>query len=58
MTLLAPAFLLGLLAIGVPLWLHRLSSENPTQQPLFFQPLVPGTGCPRRTMLTSQHHRP
>ena len=33
MTLLAPLFLLGLLAIGVPIWLHRLSSENPNRQP-------------------------
>jgi hypothetical protein len=30
---LAPAFLLGLLAIGVPLWLHRVTRANPTQQP-------------------------
>lgn len=28
---LAPAFLLGLLAIGVPLWLHRVARANPTQ---------------------------
>jgi hypothetical protein len=30
---LAPAFLLGLLAIGVPLWLHRVARANPTQYP-------------------------
>src|SRR5262245_17909437 len=30
---LAPAFLLGLLAIGVPLWLHRVARANPTQHP-------------------------
>jgi Aerotolerance regulator N-terminal/von Willebrand factor type A domain len=30
---LAPAFLLGLLAIGVPLWLHRVARANPTQFP-------------------------
>jgi hypothetical protein len=30
---LAPAFLLGLLAIGVPLWLHRVTRANPVQQP-------------------------
>ena len=49
MTLLAPAFLLGLLAIGVPVWLHRLSSENPNRQPfssvMFLEP-----GEPRRVL--------
>ena len=49
MTLLAPAFLVGLLAIGVPLWLHRLSSENPNRQPfssvMFLEP-----GEPRRVL--------
>jgi hypothetical protein len=30
---LAPAFLVGLLAIGVPLWLHRVARANPTQHP-------------------------
>ena len=49
MTLLAPLFLLGLLAIGVPLWLHRLSSENPNRQPfssvMFLEP-----GEPRRVL--------
>ena len=30
---LAPAFLLGLLAIGMPLWLHRVARANPTQHP-------------------------
>ena len=30
---LAPAFLLGLLAVGVPLWLHRVARANPTQHP-------------------------
>lgn len=33
MSLIAPLFLGGLLAIGLPLWLHRLSSENPNRQP-------------------------
>jgi hypothetical protein len=28
---LAPAFLLGLLAISLPLWLHRVARANPTQ---------------------------
>jgi hypothetical protein len=30
---LAPAFLLGLLAIAVPIWLHRVARANPTQHP-------------------------
>jgi hypothetical protein len=30
---LAPLFLLGLLAIGVPIWLHRVARANPTQHP-------------------------
>ncbi len=29
MSLLAPLFLLGLLGIGLPLWLHRLQTQNP-----------------------------
>ena len=49
MTLLAPAFLLGLLAIGVPVWLHRLSSTNPNRQAfssvMFLEP-----GEPRRVL--------
>ena len=49
MTLFAPAFLLGLLAIGLPLWLHRLSSENPNKQKfsssMFLEP-----GEPRRVL--------
>lgn len=32
MSLLAPAFLAGLLAIGLPWWLHRLSSDNPNRR--------------------------
>lgn len=30
---LAPAFLLGLLAIGVPLWLHRVARADPSHHP-------------------------
>ncbi|HEX6997390.1 MAG TPA: BatA domain-containing protein [Gammaproteobacteria bacterium] len=49
MTLLAPLFLAGLLAIGLPLWLHRLSSENPNRQRfsslMFLEP-----GEPRRVL--------
>jgi hypothetical protein len=49
MTLLAPLFLLGMLAVGLPLWLHRLSSENPNRQQfssaMFLEP-----GEPRRVL--------
>lgn len=49
MSLLAPAFLLGVLAIGLPLWLHRLSSDNPNKQRfsslMFLEP-----GEPRRVL--------
>ena len=49
MSLLAPAFLFGLLAVGLPLWLHRLSSDNPNKQKfsssMFLEP-----GEPRRVL--------
>ena len=49
MSLLAPAFLVGLLAIGLPWWLHRLSSDNPNKQRfsslMFLEP-----GEPRRVL--------
>lgn len=49
MTLLAPAFLAGILAIGLPLWLHRLSSTNPNRRAfsslMFLEP-----GEPRRVL--------
>ena len=49
MTLLAPLFLLGVLAVGLPMWLHRLSSENPNKQKfssvMFLEP-----GEPRRVL--------
>jgi hypothetical protein len=49
LSLLAPAFLLGLLAIGLPWWLHRLSSDNPNKQKfsslMFLEP-----GEPRRVL--------
>jgi len=49
MSILAPAFLLGLLAIGLPWWLHRLSSDNPNKQKfsslMFLEP-----GEPRRVL--------
>lgn len=34
MSLLAPFFLLGLLGIGLPLWLHRLQTQNPKRMPI------------------------
>lgn len=49
MSLLAPLFLLGLLGVGLPIWLHRLSSENPNKQAfsslMFLEP-----GEPRRVL--------
>src|SRR5262245_7468030 len=46
---LAPVFLAGLLAIGLPYWLHRLSSTNPNKQRfsslMFLEP-----GEPRRVL--------
>lgn len=49
MTLLAPAFLVGLLAVGLPLWLHRLSSENPNRRP-FSSLMFLEAGEPRRVL--------
>ena len=49
MTLLAPAFLVGLLAIGLPIWLHRLSSENPNRKP-FSSLMFLEAGEPRRVL--------
>ncbi len=49
MTLLAPAFLLGLLAIAVPVWLHRLSSTNPNRQ-VFSSVMFLEPGEPRRVL--------
>ncbi len=49
MTLLAPLFLLGVIAVGLPIWLHRLSSENPNREQfssaMFLEP-----GEPRRVL--------
>lgn len=33
MSLLAPLFLIGLLGIGLPLWLHRMNYSNPETRP-------------------------
>lgn len=49
MSFLAPAFLAGLLAIGVPLWLHRLSAENPNRRP-FSSVMFLEAGEPQRVL--------
>ena len=33
MALLAPLFLIGLLAIALPVWLHRLQTQSPERKP-------------------------
>jgi hypothetical protein len=48
-TLIAPLFLAGLLAIGLPLWLHRLSAENPNRQ-RFSSLMFLEAGEPRRVL--------
>jgi len=49
LSLLAPWFLAGLVGIALPVWLHRLSSENPNKQAfsslMFLEP-----GEPRRVL--------
>jgi hypothetical protein len=49
MSFLAPAFLAGLLAIGIPLWLHRLSAENPNRRP-FSSVMFLEAGEPQRVL--------
>jgi len=49
MSFLAPAFLAGLLAIGIPIWLHRLSAENPNRRP-FSSVMFLEAGEPQRVM--------
>jgi hypothetical protein len=49
MSLLAPAFILGLLAVGLPLWLHRLSAENPNRKP-FSSSMFLEAGEPQRVL--------
>ena len=49
MSLLAPLFLAGLLAIGLPWWLHRLSSENPNRKP-FSSLMFLEAGEPQRVL--------
>jgi hypothetical protein len=49
MSLLAPLFLAGLAAIALPIWLHRLSSENPNRKP-FSSLMFLEAGEPRRVL--------
>jgi hypothetical protein len=49
MSFLAPAFLAGLIAIAVPLWLHRLSAENPNRRP-FSSVMFLEAGEPQRVL--------
>ena len=49
MTLLAPIFLFGLLAIGLPIWLHRVSSDNPNRQ-FFSSSMFLEPGEPQRVL--------
>ena len=49
MSLLAPLFLAGLLAVGLPWWLHRLSSENPNRKP-FSSLMFLEAGEPQRVL--------
>ena len=49
MSLLAPLFLLGLAGIALPIWLHRLSSENPNKQ-VFSSLMFLEPGEPRRVL--------
>ncbi|MGD8339131.1 MAG: BatA and WFA domain-containing protein [Gammaproteobacteria bacterium] len=49
MSFLAPAFLAGLFAIAIPLWLHRLSAENPNRRP-FSSIMFLEAGEPQRVL--------
>jgi hypothetical protein len=49
MSFLAPAFIAGLLAIAIPLWLHRLSAENPNRRP-FSSVMFLEAGEPQRVL--------
>ena len=49
MSFLAPAFLAGLAAIAIPLWLHRLSAENPNRRP-FSSIMFLEAGEPQRVL--------
>jgi hypothetical protein len=49
MSFLAPLFFLGLAGIALPIWLHRLSSENPNRQ-VFSSLMLLEPGEPRRVL--------
>jgi hypothetical protein len=52
---LAPLFLFGLLAIGVPIWLHRVARANPTQHPFASLMFVEASETQRTAKRTLQY---
>jgi hypothetical protein len=54
---LAPLFLAGLLAIGLPIWLHRVARANPTQHPfaslMFLEPVNAADGQAHAALLAA-----
>ena len=55
MSLLAPLFLAGLVAIGLPLWLHRLSADNPNKK-RFSSVMFLEAGEPQRVLARTIHY--
>jgi hypothetical protein len=52
---LAPAFLAGLLAIAVPVWLHRVARANPTHHPFASLMLLESTETQRTARRTLRY---
>lgn len=52
---LAPAFLFGLLAIAVPLWLHRVARADPSQHPFASLMLLEASETQRTAKRTLRH---
>lgn len=52
---LAPAFLAGLLAIAVPVWLHRVARANPTRHPFASLMLLESTETQRTAKRTLRY---
>lgn len=52
---LAPAFLAGLLAIAVPIWLHRVAKANPTRHPFASLMLLESTETQRTAKRTLRY---
>lgn len=52
---LAPAFLAGLLAIGIPVWLHRVARANPTRHPFASLMLLESTETQRTARRTLRY---